>query len=88
MHQDLREFLDVLEREGQLLEVNREVDTRFEVAAGIRKSSDIGGPALLFNNVKDHPDWRVLGALYATRRLVALGLGGHRGQAAGALPDP
>ena len=75
MHQDLREFLDVLEREDQLLTVEREVDTRFEIAAGIRKSSDIGGPALLFENVKGHPGWRVLGALYATRRLVALGLG-------------
>ena len=29
----------------------------------------------MFENVKGHPDWRVLGALYATRRLVALGLG-------------
>ena len=75
MFQDLRGFLEVLEREEQLLRVHREVDTRFEIAAGIRKSSDTGGPALLFDNVKGHPGWRVLGALFATRRLVAMGLG-------------
>ena len=75
MFQDLRGFLEVLEREDQLLRVHREVDTRFEIAAGIRKSSDTDGPALLFDNVKGHPGWRVLGALFATRRLVALGLG-------------
>ena len=75
MFQDLRGFLEVLEREEQLLRVHREVDTRFEVAAGIRKSSDTGDPALLFDNVKGHPGWRVLGALFATRRLVAMGLG-------------
>ena len=75
MFEELRGYLSYLEERGQLLRVNEEVDPKFEIAAGIRKTSDIGGPALLFEKVKGFPDWRVLGGLFATRKLVALGLG-------------
>jgi 2,5-furandicarboxylate decarboxylase 1 len=75
LFEDLRGFLDNLEQNNQLLKVNREVDTQYEIAAGIRKTSDVEGPALLFENVKGHPGWRVLGGLFATRKLVAMGLG-------------
>src|SRR5919106_4090284 len=75
MFEDLRGFLSHLESQGQLLQVNDEVDVKYEIAAGMRKTSDIEGPALLFNNVKNYPGWRVLGGLFATRKLVALGLG-------------
>src|ERR687891_1216400 len=75
MFDDLRGFLSHLESQGQLLQVNDEVDVKYEIAAGMRKTSDIDGPALLFNKVKNYPGWRVLGGLFATRKLVALGLG-------------
>jgi len=75
MFEDLRGFLTHLESQGQLLRVKDEVGVKFEIAAGMRKTSDIEGPALLFENVKGYPDWRVLGGLFATRKLVALGLG-------------
>jgi UbiD family decarboxylase len=75
MFDDLRGFLGHLERQGQLLQVNDEVDVKYEIAAGMRKTSDIEGPALLFNKVRNYPGWRVLGGLFATRKLVALGLG-------------
>jgi UbiD family decarboxylase len=75
MFEDLREFLAHLESQKQLLRVKDEVDVKYEIAAGMRKTSDIGGPALLFENVKGYPGWRVLGGLFATRKLVALGLG-------------
>jgi len=75
LFEDLRGFLENLERANQLLKVSREVDTQYEIAAGIRKTSDVEGPALLFDNVKNHPGWRVLGGLFATRKLVAMGLG-------------
>ncbi|MBI4489780.1 MAG: UbiD family decarboxylase [Deltaproteobacteria bacterium] len=74
MFEDLRGYLSYLEKEGQLLRVEEEVDPRFEIAAGIRKTSDIQGPALLFERIKGFPGWRVLGGLFATRKLVALGL--------------
>jgi UbiD family decarboxylase len=75
MFEDLRTYLSYLEDQGQLLRVQEEVDPKFEIAAGIRKTSDIGGPALLFEKVKGFPGWRVLGGLFATRKLIALALG-------------
>src|SRR5712692_4579867 len=75
MFEDLRGFLIHMENQGQLLRVKDEVVDKFEIAAGMRKTSDIEGPALLCENVKGYPDWRVLSGLFATRKLVALGLG-------------
>jgi len=71
---DFRGFLGYLEARGKLLRVRKEVDTRFDIAAGIRKVSDTGGPALLFENVRGYPGWRVAAALFATRELLALAL--------------
>lgn len=75
MFEDLRGFLTHLESQKQLLRVKDPVNVKYEIAAGIRKSSDQQGPALLFENVNGYPGWRVLGGLFATRRLVALALG-------------
>ena len=75
MFEDLRGFLAHLDRQGQLLHVKDEVDVKYEIAAGMRKTSDIEGPALLFENIRGYRGWRVLGGLFATRKLVALGLG-------------
>jgi 2,5-furandicarboxylate decarboxylase 1 len=75
MFEDLRGFLTYLESQKQLLRVKDEVGVKYEIAAGMRKTSDTNGPALLFENIKAYPDWRVLGGLFATRKLVALGLG-------------
>ena len=75
MFEDLRGFLTHLESQRQLLRVQDAVNVKYEIAAGMRKTSDIEGPALLFENVKGYPGWRVLGGLFATRKLVALGLG-------------
>ena len=75
MFEDLRGYLTHLESQGQLLRVAEPVEVKYEIAAGMRKTSDIEGPALLFEQVKGFPGWRVLGGLFATRKLVALGLG-------------
>src|ERR671912_218314 len=75
MFEDLRGFLTHLESLKQLLRVKDEVDVKYEIAAGMRKTSDIEGPALLFENIRGYRGWRVLGGLFATRKLVALGLG-------------
>ena len=71
---DFRGFLDFLEKKDKLLRVQTEVDTRFEIAAGIRKVSDTDGPALLYENIKNHPGWRVAAGVFATRKLLALAL--------------
>lgn len=74
---DFRGYLGYLEEKGKLVRVRKEVDVRHEIAAGIRKASDTDGPALLFENVKGYPDWKVAAGLFATRKLLALAFGGH-----------
>jgi len=84
--QDLREFLELLEKHGELTRVQEEVDWNLEMGAIIRRCYDIGAPAALFEKIKDYPQgFRALGApmgassrsghsLYA-RTALALGLG-------------
>ena len=55
---DMRQFLNYLGEMGHLVSVEKEVETRYEIAAYIRKTSDQQGPGLLFENVKGH-DMRV-----------------------------
>ena len=51
-YKDIREFLEFLREKGELKVCQKEVDTRIEIARVTDKSSKIGGPAILFNNVK------------------------------------
>jgi UbiD family decarboxylase len=44
--------MDVLEKAGELVRVKKEVDPKYEIGAVVRKLCDIGGPAVLFENVK------------------------------------
>jgi 4-hydroxy-3-polyprenylbenzoate decarboxylase/2,5-furandicarboxylate decarboxylase 1 len=73
MISDLREFLNVLEQNNELVHISRPTSPKFEIAAGIRKTSDIEGPALFFDNVIGH-SMPVVGGLYAVRRRAILGL--------------
>ena len=52
---DFREFLRILEENGELLKVSEEVDARFEVG-GINRLAILNrGPAMLFEHIKDSP---------------------------------
>ena len=63
---DLRDWLDVLAREGELVRVETEVDWNLDVAAIIRRICETDGPALLFQKIKDYPKgFRILGAPFA-----------------------
>lgn len=68
----MRDFLRVIEEKGDLVHVERTVSPDFEVAAGIRKTSDAKGPALWFDHV-DGSAMPVVGGLYASRRRVMWG---------------
>jgi len=50
---DLREWLALLEREGELVRVQAEVDPHLEVTEIVDRVVKAGGPALLFEQVKD-----------------------------------
>lgn len=71
---DLREFLDLLKRHGELLVVADEVEPKFEVGEYLRQSDKESGPALLFEKVKGH-SIRIAGNLVGTPRRLALAFG-------------
>jgi UbiD family decarboxylase len=51
---DLRQLMQLLEHDGELLRIDDEVDLKFGISGYIRNTSDVEGPALLFKNVKGH----------------------------------
>lgn len=82
---DLRSAIEALrEWKGQLVETDIEVDPEAElsgvyrhVGAGgtVMRPTRIDGPAMIFNNVKGHPDAKVLIGLLASRERTAMLLG-------------
>ncbi len=70
-----RNYLLALEKHGQLKHITREVNPEFEIAAHVRRSSDIDGPAFIFENVKGHPKWRVAAGLYGTLARLPIAMG-------------
>jgi UbiD family decarboxylase len=51
---DMREWIDKLEKEGELARIKTEVDWDLEIGGIAREAADREGPALLFENIKDH----------------------------------
>ena len=70
----LVDFLEELERAGQLTRVEEAVDPALEVAETAAREAKRGGPALLFGAVKGH-DLPVLCNLLATEDRICLALG-------------
>jgi 2,5-furandicarboxylate decarboxylase 1 len=71
---DLRQFLRVLEKRGELLSIEEEVDARFGVSEYLRQFDSIRGPALLFKRVKGH-SMQIAGNLLGTPKRLALAFG-------------
>jgi 4-hydroxy-3-polyprenylbenzoate decarboxylase len=71
---DLRSWIDLLKREGELVEVEAEVDPYLEVTEIVDRVVKSGGPALLFKNVKgaQHP---LLINQFGTERRMCLAFG-------------
>ncbi len=74
---DLREWIALLEREGELLHIEAEVDPYLEVTEIVDRTVRSGGPALLFENPKgsEHP---LLINQFGTERRMCLALGVDR----------
>ncbi|MBI5849758.1 MAG: UbiD family decarboxylase, partial [Planctomycetes bacterium] len=71
---DLRALLAVLRREGELVEIDAELDPDLEIAEVHRRVIAAGGPALLFLRVKGSP-WPLVTNLFGTQRRVELAFG-------------
>jgi len=71
---DLRDFIDQLERIGELKRITQEVDPYLEMTEICDRTLKAGGPALLFEKPKGY-SMPVLGNLFGTAKRVALGMG-------------
>jgi 4-hydroxy-3-polyprenylbenzoate decarboxylase len=71
---DLREWIGLLEREGELVRISAEVDPNLEVTEIVDRTMRAGGPALLFENPKGarHP---LLINQFGTERRMCLAFG-------------
>ena len=74
MHPNLRSFLDLLEREDDLVTIEAEVDPYLELAEVHRRVIERGGPALLFKNVKGSR-YPVVTNLFGTERRIEFAFG-------------
>ena len=73
-YRDLRDFLDQLERQGELKRVAAEVSPRLEMTEVCDRVLRQGGPALLFERPAGHT-MPVLGNLFGTVRRICLAMG-------------
>jgi UbiD family decarboxylase len=63
----MREYIKLLQDKGELLQVDREVDPKFELAAVTKKVQEQGDQLVRFNKVKG-TDFPVVTNLYTSRR--------------------
>lgn len=73
-YKDLRDFIDQLEKQGELVRITKEVDTHLEMTEIADRTLRGKGPALLFENPKGF-DIPVLANLFGTPKRVAMGMG-------------
>ncbi len=71
---DLRDFIQQLEKSGELLRISAEIDPYLEMTEICDRTLRARGPALLFENPKGF-DTPVLANLFGTPQRVAMGMG-------------
>lgn len=73
-YKDLRDFIRQLEAKGELVRISQPINTDLEMTEIADRTLRAGGPALLFENPKNH-DMPVLANLFGTPQRVAMGMG-------------
>src|SRR4051794_41886357 len=68
---DLRAWIALLEREGELVRIAAQVDPELEITEIVDRTVKAGGPALLFENVKGS-DHALLINQFGTERRMAM----------------
>jgi UbiD family decarboxylase len=74
MHRNLRTFIDLLNQENEIVEIEAKVDPYLEIAEIHRRIIASQGKALLFTNVKDS-QFPVVTNLFGTKKRVDLAFG-------------
>ncbi|MCG7548690.1 4-hydroxy-3-polyprenylbenzoate decarboxylase [Pseudoalteromonas sp. Of7M-16] len=73
-YKDLREFIELLEKQGELVRVSQPISTKLEMTEIADRTLRAGGPAILFENPEGF-DIPVLANLFGTPKRVAMGMG-------------
>ena len=71
--EDLTEFVDKLEKAGQLKRVKTQVDANLEISEILSRVMYSNGPAVLFENVKNY-EMPVLGNAFGSMKRLEIGL--------------
>lgn len=71
--EDTTQFIEELEKAGELKRVKTEVDANLEIAEILRRTMYANGPAILFENVKNY-DMPVLGNAFGSLKRLEIGL--------------
>ena len=71
--EDIGQFISALENAGELKRVKEQVDSDLEIAEILRRMMYSNGPAILFENVKDH-SIPVLGNAFGSMKRLEIGL--------------
>ncbi len=74
----LRELISLYEERGLLRRVRVPLSPVLEIPEVLRRVSSRGGPAVLFEEVRGHPGWRLVGNLFGTLERIRLALGVER----------
>ena len=74
-YKDVREFISRLEKEGEAIRIEEEVDWNLEAGAMLRRSGEAGLPAPFFQKVKGYPSgYRLFGGGMAKFRRMAIAM--------------
>lgn len=76
---DLRSFLQILEEQGQVRYINKEVNWQYELGSVMATFDRQDKGAVVFNKVKDR-GFRVAGGILANMDRIALALGKEKGE--------
>ncbi|NJF24198.1 UbiD family decarboxylase [Thermococcus sp. Bubb.Bath] len=83
---DMREYLDWLEKRGELIRVDEELSPELEIPAFLRKVMYSRAGAVLFEKVKGYPEWGVAGNLFTSVETLKKALNVERLEEIGERP--
>ena len=72
---NLREWIEFLEKNSDLARNKEEVILKGEVATISQRIARVGGKAVLHENIKGYPGWRIFSDGLTTRQRMAWALG-------------
>jgi 4-hydroxy-3-polyprenylbenzoate decarboxylase len=75
MYRDQRGYIEALEKHGELIRTNKEVDWDLEAGAITRLGYQLNAPAILMENIKDYPGFRYMGGVFSNWRRAAIAIG-------------